>query len=1130
MPRDLGVLLVTLMLAVVLFLPLNASYGAPANPASEFTMFDPGKEGFTQEVFGVTTCGLGGVAFAQNGDPLVNGCNAPTMVRFHKDLAFVKHETTLHNATTIQLPVYAVGIANHPDGYLYLNTRTGVRKINDSGTEFSIGGKPVGGVGAPGNNLGIAVQPKTNDIFYVTSGNGIGTIDPVTGNFTLLLNVSGAYIIDQIAFDAEGKFLYLADNGNARVLGIDTTSTPATVSKKIPLTVQPDGMAWHIPSKTLFVNSNQGTIERIDPVTGNVTRFASGAYRGDMAQVGPDGYLYLTEDAVRYVDGTVGNGESSLVRIGPGFAAPPGLSPKANDDSAQTKQDTPVTIRIMDNDKDPYGGALALSAIANPSNGKVTKNNDGTVEYTPRSGFIGSDAFSYTIANAGGRTATAKVTVQVSNMQELVVVVNNSTSSIAGANVTIAGKMKQSDLEGRANFTLSAGNYNVTASYPDYPSVSAMVDMDRGQIIYLNFPNPYIMQGQIPSPDITIKQVTSGYNVTLRNTVTPSSSAAIVFFNWKKMGEIPQGSEWAAFQAKQLPDHIVIAASRHSVDYPKAWYYYPIPPMLKATTGNEGSFMAESTPYLASSIFVNPYPPVKGQVVTIGVRLHNPFATALNISRIDFQVSELTIGGRFGTVGEVSNVNIDANQTRVFTVPWNATLNGHHCVRVVLTYPPSKGGLESMAAALIVPIASSDLPKTQALQWNLEIENNLPLGSVGQFTFLLSNPTTETKDITLKVAGSLPDGWHTDLSVNGQAFSTNPKIVLHNVPPGGSLAVTPRIFSTSSGIANVNIEGYIDDGTLIGGVRKTMSAGMPLPSLSTRDGSCDGILSCLKDVVIVLGVIAGIAVIAIAADAILAEYGIWHVGRVSLAKLIRNKISKSFEDGGAGEEQGGQGIPERGSLETDPTGFKGSSGFELKNPKDQPLRNEDSTIENREYSGHALDDMQNRGIMPSVVDNTIKNGISSADPIAGRVRFYDPVNNVSVVTEGDRIVSVRFGDFGKGGDETVLKAPFKPEIEVSDFPRALTKEDLAVEGELKELRGTFDVQNEIAVVHIDKIDGDIRNPFGVVDNLKKLANAKGASTLRIKGYLANERFMDVLVKRYGLTNVNGIDVIEIPLQ
>ncbi|MCW5746787.1 MAG: DUF4258 domain-containing protein [Alphaproteobacteria bacterium] len=75
----------------------------------------------------------------------------------------------------------------------------------------------------------------------------------------------------------------------------------------------------------------------------------------------------------------------------------------------------------------------------------------------------------------------------------------------------------------------------------------------------------------------------------------------------------------------------------------------------------------------------------------------------------------------------------------------------------------------------------------------------------------------------------------------------------------------------------------------------------------------------------------------------------------------------------------------------------GSEGFELRNAPYQATRNSATTIGGRQYSGHALDQMQNRGIMPSVVENTIRTG--TAFPTrAGTTGYYDAVNNIRVIT------------------------------------------------------------------------------------------------------------------------------------
>jgi hypothetical protein len=85
------------------------------------------------------------------------------------------------------------------------------------------------------------------------------------------------------------------------------------------------------------------------------------------------------------------------------------------------------------------------------------------------------------------------------------------------------------------------------------------------------------------------------------------------------------------------------------------------------------------------------------------------------------------------------------------------------------------------------------------------------------------------------------------------------------------------------------------------------------------------------------------------------------------------------------------------------TGFLGSKGFELGNAVRageqvviQDVRNAPAVIGSRNFSGHALDQMQNRGIMPSVVENTLNVG-QSFPTRAGTAGFYDSVNNVRVI-------------------------------------------------------------------------------------------------------------------------------------
>jgi len=74
-----------------------------------------------------------------------------------------------------------------------------------------------------------------------------------------------------------------------------------------------------------------------------------------------------------------------------------------------------------------------------------------------------------------------------------------------------------------------------------------------------------------------------------------------------------------------------------------------------------------------------------------------------------------------------------------------------------------------------------------------------------------------------------------------------------------------------------------------------------------------------------------------------------------------------------------------------------------------PGANAPGVIGGRAYSGHALDQMQSRGFVPSVVEDTIGLGVSA--PSRGATVYYGSANNVSVVLNSNgRVITVSYGD------------------------------------------------------------------------------------------------------------------------
>lgn len=97
--------------------------------------------------------------------------------------------------------------------------------------------------------------------------------------------------------------------------------------------------------------------------------------------------------------------------------------PVANDDTAETDEDVPVTIDATANDTDPDGNLDPTTAalVSGPSNGTVLNNGDGTFTYSPALHFNGSDSFTYEVCDTGGLCDTAVVTIRVYSVVDAVI-------------------------------------------------------------------------------------------------------------------------------------------------------------------------------------------------------------------------------------------------------------------------------------------------------------------------------------------------------------------------------------------------------------------------------------------------------------------------------------------------------------------------------------------------------------------------------------------------------------------------------------------------------------------------------------------------------------------------------------
>jgi hypothetical protein len=90
-------------------------------------------------------------------------------------------------------------------------------------------------------------------------------------------------------------------------------------------------------------------------------------------------------------------------------------APVAGNDSGSTAANQAVQIDVGANDSDPDGDALTWSYNNDASWGGVTFTGS-VATYTPARNFVGSDSFTYTVTDVYGMSATATVTITVSDV------------------------------------------------------------------------------------------------------------------------------------------------------------------------------------------------------------------------------------------------------------------------------------------------------------------------------------------------------------------------------------------------------------------------------------------------------------------------------------------------------------------------------------------------------------------------------------------------------------------------------------------------------------------------------------------------------------------------------------------
>lgn len=200
-----------------------------------------------------------------------------------------------------------------------------------------------------------------------------------------------------------------------------TTLGDVVVLNQAPV-ANDDGLALARNSSAVLIDvlTNDSDSENDTLTVINVTQPANGTvvnngtsltYTPNAGFIGVDTFEYTVDD---------GNGDQATAQV---TITVENTGPTATDDTVVATGSMPLVIDVLINDSDSDGTIITVESVTQGQNGSVVINADGTVTYQANMGFVGSDSFTYTIADEDGAqsSATVNVTVEPGNQAPVAV-------------------------------------------------------------------------------------------------------------------------------------------------------------------------------------------------------------------------------------------------------------------------------------------------------------------------------------------------------------------------------------------------------------------------------------------------------------------------------------------------------------------------------------------------------------------------------------------------------------------------------------------------------------------------------------------------------------------------------------
>ncbi|WP_158236151.1 S-layer family protein [Limnohabitans sp. JirII-31] len=301
---------------------------------------------------------------------------------------------------------------------------------NDSDVDTATDGQVLSITAVSGATNGTVSMLASGDIQFIPNANYHGT-----ASFTYTVSDGNG-----ATTDASVSITVNAVNDTPVVLG-ETVSTSEDTTLNIAVSTllsndsdvdtATDGQVLTLSSVSTISGKTHGTVALVNNADGTQTV----QYTPDANYHGTASFNYTVSD---------GNGGYATA-VATVTVAAVNDAPVTVGETSSTDEDTGLTFtqaQLLNNDSDvdtaTDGQVLTITAVSGATNGTVSMLANGDIRFIPNANYHGAASFTYTVSDSNGGTTDASVSITVNAVNDIPVVLGESTSTNEDTTLYIA--------------------------------------------------------------------------------------------------------------------------------------------------------------------------------------------------------------------------------------------------------------------------------------------------------------------------------------------------------------------------------------------------------------------------------------------------------------------------------------------------------------------------------------------------------------------------------------------------------------------------------------------------------------------------------------------------------------------